>query len=57
LEQYVKVLNGKLQIVPHDNHNLLRRMRAFVEALVDTVAADPRFARPPMWLAHSAGRF
>ncbi len=40
----VKVLEGKLQIVPHDNHNLLRRLRAGVEALVDTATADPKFA-------------
>ena len=40
----VKVLDGKLQIVPHDNHDLLGRLRAGVEALVDAVAADPRFA-------------
>lgn len=40
----VKVLDGKLQIVPHDNHNLLRRLRASVEALVDAAAADPKFA-------------
>ncbi|HTU19459.1 MAG TPA: hypothetical protein VMG10_15470 [Gemmataceae bacterium] len=40
----VKVLDGKLQIVPHDNHNLLRLLRTGVEALVDATAADPRFA-------------
>jgi hypothetical protein len=40
----VEVLNSKLQIVPHDNHNLLRRLRAGVEALVDAVAVDPRFS-------------
>jgi hypothetical protein len=40
----VKVLNGKLQIVPHDNHNLLRRLRTGVEALVDAATADPRFS-------------
>jgi hypothetical protein len=40
----VKVLDGKLQIVPHDNHNLLRRLRASVEAIVDAAAADSKFA-------------
>ena len=40
----VKVVEGKLQIVPHDNHDLLRRLRAGVEELVDTATADPNFA-------------
>lgn len=40
----LKVLEGKLQIVPHDNHNLLRRLRGGVEAIIAAVAADPRFA-------------
>src|SRR5262245_13355106 len=40
----IKVLDGVLQIVPDDNHNLLRRLRNGVEALVAVAAADPKFA-------------
>jgi hypothetical protein len=39
----IKLLGGMLQIVPHDNHNLLRRLRAGVDALVAVASADPRF--------------
>jgi hypothetical protein len=39
----VVVLKGKLQIVPDDNHKLLRRLRAGVEALVAVAATDPKF--------------
>lgn len=41
----IKVLDGKLQIVPQDNHNLLRHLRAGVEAVVAVAAADPKFSR------------
>ena len=40
----IKLLGGVLQVVPHDNHNLLRRLRAGVEALVAVAAAHPKFA-------------
>ena len=40
----VKILDGKLQIVPHDNHKLLRRLRTAVEALVGVGAADPKLS-------------
>jgi hypothetical protein len=40
----IKVLDGKLQIVPEDNHNLLRRLRAGVEAVVAVAATDPKFS-------------
>jgi hypothetical protein len=39
----IKLLDGVLQIVPDDNHNLLRRLRNGVEALVAVAAADPKF--------------
>lgn len=39
----VKLLGDVLQIVPDDNHNLLRRLRTGVEALVAVAAADPKF--------------
>ena len=40
----IKLLGGVLQIVPDDNHNQLRRLRAGVEAIVAVAVADPRFA-------------
>jgi hypothetical protein len=40
----VKLVDGVLQIVPHHNHNMLRRLRAGVDALVAVAASDPKFA-------------
>jgi hypothetical protein len=40
----IKLVEGVLQIVPHDNHNLLRRLRVGVEAVVGVAASDPKFA-------------
>jgi hypothetical protein len=40
----IKLIGGVLQIVPHDNHNLLRRLRVGVEEVVGVSAADPKFA-------------
>jgi hypothetical protein len=37
----IRLMQGVLQIVPHDNHNLLRRLRIGVEAVVAVAAADP----------------
>lgn len=42
----ITLIKGVLQIVPHDNHNLLRRLRAGVERLVAVAASMPRFAAP-----------
>lgn len=42
----VKVLEGVLQIFPDDNHNMLRRLRQSVEALVAVVLTDPNFTAP-----------
>jgi hypothetical protein len=40
----IKLMEGVLRIVPHDNHNLLRRLRAGVDALITAAVAHPRFA-------------
>ena len=40
----IKILKGKLQIVPKDNHNLLRRLRTGIEAVIVVAAADPKFS-------------
>ncbi len=40
----IKLMDGVLQIVPQDNHNLLRRLRAAVEALIAVTATHPSFA-------------
>src|SRR5262249_60732439 len=44
LNRGIKLLSGVLQIVPRDNHNLPRRLRVGVEALVAQAAAHPKFA-------------
>jgi heme exporter protein D len=40
----IVILKSKLQIVPDDNHKLLRRLRAGVEAMVTVAAPDPKFS-------------
>jgi hypothetical protein len=42
----IKVIEGVLQIVPDDNHKLLRRLRAGVDAVVAAAAAHPKFVAP-----------
>jgi hypothetical protein len=44
----VSLMDGVLQIVPHDNHHLLQRLRSAVESLLATAANLPAFA---MWPA------
>jgi hypothetical protein len=40
----IKLVDDVLQIFPDDNHNLLRRLRAGIDALISAAVAHPRFA-------------
>jgi hypothetical protein len=40
----IKVIDGVLQIVPGDNHNLLDGLRNAVDMMVESAAVHPRFA-------------
>lgn len=42
----IRLLDGTLQIFPEDNHQLLRRLRAGVDSLVEVAAEHPRFIVP-----------
>jgi hypothetical protein len=39
----IKLMDGVLQIVPHDNHALLRRLCAAVDAIVAVATSQPQF--------------
>ena len=43
----IKVIEGVLQIVPDDNHKLLRRLRAGADTLVAAAAGHPKFVVRP----------
>jgi hypothetical protein len=43
----IVLMEGVLQIVPDDNHKLLRRLRAGIDALVAAAAVNPKFLAPP----------
>jgi len=40
----IRLLGGVLQIVPDDNHKMLKRLRAGVDVVVTVAVADPKFA-------------
>jgi hypothetical protein len=53
------MVEGVLQMVPHDNHNMLRCLRKAVEAVVGAALAVPKFTTArnkelgPEWLGIS----
>jgi hypothetical protein len=43
LKHGIKLIGEELQIVPYDNHHMLRRLRTAVEELIRVTLVDPKF--------------